>query len=594
MQAANSSPSGQPPKKRRRPAKKPAVPGAPAPAQAQAKAPLVVPSTSSTPIVTPSVTPRSTTPAAAGESSRGFTTVRFADFASKGLISAATAAGVASLRPVHEFCTPVQAETLPVLLTGVDCLAQAKTGTGKTLAFLIPCIERLLRAKPQPVSGQISVLIMSPTRELAIQIEEAARGLLSATSFAVQHVVGGTNMSSETKRLNTQRCDILVATPGRLIDHLENSNLKAKFCNLRALVLDEADRLLEAGFRRELEKIINMLPDRKNVPRQTLLFSATVPQQVHQIASLALLPNHAFISTISEADANTHAHVPQHSLIASLNDTFPMTLAAIQSEIAIHGAATKIMAFLPTARATGLAAAVFKRLNLPMEVSEIHSRKSQSQRNAAAEAFKGVSSGILFSSDVTARGMDFPGVTTVMQVGLPANGEQYIHRLGRTARAGAAGSGIIILAPFETFFLRKREISVLPLAPHPASNTTLAVNSPQLEKARAAVRAAMATVDDETKSQHYGASLGFYKSFLRECFGSAEGMVKVMNDYAVSPDGLAYARSSGETPGMLASTIGKMGLRGTQGLNIVKELPGKEGMPFLPFQYFYHLHIERD
>lgn len=120
-----------------------------------------------------------------------------------------------------------------------------------------------------------------------------------------------------------------------------------------------------------------------------------------QIASLALLPNHAFISTISEADANTHAHVPQHSLIASLNDTFPMTLAAIHSEIAIHGNATKIMAFLPTARATGLAAALFKRLNLGMEVWEIHSRKSQSQRNAAAETFKAASTGILFSSDVT-------------------------------------------------------------------------------------------------------------------------------------------------------------------------------------------------
>lgn len=192
-------------------------------------------------------------------------------------------------------------------------------------------------------------------------------------------------------------------------------------------------------------RIIDSLPDRRTVPRQTLLFSATVPQQVHQIASLALLPNHSFISTISEADTNTHAHVPQHSLIAPLNDVFPMALAAIQSEMATHGAKTKIMAFLPTARATGLAAALFKRLNtglevrlfnfsvdtkliLPVQISEIHSRKSQSQRNAAAEAFKVAQSGILFSSDVTARGMDFPHVTTVVQIGLPANAEQYIHR----------------------------------------------------------------------------------------------------------------------------------------------------------------------
>lgn len=145
--------------------------------------------------------------------------------------------------------------------------------------------------------------------------------------------------------------------------------------------------------------------------------------------------------------------------------------------------------------------------------------------------------------------MDFPGVTTVLQVGLPANGEQYVHRLGRTARAGqsplpplplplpfltlpsplpgAGGSGILILAPFETFFLRKREITLLPLAPHPLAASSLAIGSPALANARELVRRAMLTVDDETKSQHYGASLGFYKSFLRECFGGAEGMVQV-------------------------------------------------------------------
>ncbi len=228
-------------------------------------------------------------------------------------------------------------------------LAQAKTGTGKTLAFLIPSVENLVKSNPQPRPGQISVLIMSPTRELAIQIEEAARTIMSATPYKVQHVVGGTNMSAETRRLNNERCDILVATPGRLQDHMENGNLKAKFAGLRALILDEADRLLEQGFRREIEKIINMLPNRAQVPRQTLLFSATIPAQVHQVAALALLPSHKFITTISEADANTHLHVPQHLLVAqTLDQLFPLALATIRSEIAIHGDATKMMAFLPT------------------------------------------------------------------------------------------------------------------------------------------------------------------------------------------------------------------------------------------------------
>ena len=183
-------------------------------------------------------------------------------------------------------------------------------------------------------------------------------------------------MNAETTRLKGQ-CDILVGTLGRMIDHLENSTLRNKLANLKILILDEADRLLEAGFRQELVKIIGALPKRNITPRQTLLFSATVPAQVHQIASIALLPSFSFITTISAGDAGTHSRVPQNYLLASLNDSFPMTLAAIRSEMNVHGAATKIMCFLPTARATGLAAALFKRLNLSMDVFEIHSRKSQ-------------------------------------------------------------------------------------------------------------------------------------------------------------------------------------------------------------------------
>lgn len=228
-----------------------------------------------------------------------------------------------------------------------NSLAQAKTGTGKTLAFLIPSIELLLRSRPQPAQGQISILVLSPTRELAIQIEEAARSLLSGTNYQVQHVVGGTNMTTETKRLNNQRCDILVATPGRLLDHLNNSNVMAKLSACRALILDEADRLLEQGFRREIEKIIACLPDRRQVPRQTLLFSATVPAQVHQIAQLALLPGHQFISTLKEEDQNVHQHVPQFSLVVDMHDVFASTLAVVQSEIDLHGEATKIVSSRP-------------------------------------------------------------------------------------------------------------------------------------------------------------------------------------------------------------------------------------------------------
>ncbi|GAA6020962.1 hypothetical protein JCM10207_003205 [Rhodosporidiobolus poonsookiae] len=548
------------------------------PPGAAAQTPLSQAST----ITTPSATPRVATPPAGG-SSGTFSTVRFADFFASGQLSQQTMKGLQ--QGGYEFCTQVQAQTLPEILTGVDVLAQAKTGTGKTLGFLVPSIERLLRSPQQPGKGQISVLVLSPTRELAIQIEDSARVLLAGTPYKVQHVVGGTNMNAETKRLNNERCDFLIATPGRLLDHLENSTLRPKLSQLSSFILDEADRLLEAGFRRELEKIITHLPQRHTVPRQTLLFSATIPQQVHQLSSLALLPSHKFISTIPPEEENTHEHVLQLVLTPpSLFDVFPLALACLRDELAQHQGNLKAMVFLPTARATGLIAQLFKGTSgfreLGIDFYEIHSRKSQSQRNAAAEAFKVAKGGILFSSDVTARGMDFPNVTTVLQVGLPASVEQYIHRLGRTARASTAstspvsGKGILLLAPFESFFLSKPPVRALPLQPHPLSASSLAPSSPAVQAARAELRALMQTkVDTETKGQYYSASLGFYKAVLRDAFGgSAARMVQVFNEFATSAEGLGCA----EVPPIMAQTVGKMGLKGTPGLNIVSVLPGKE------------------
>ncbi|GAA5982201.1 hypothetical protein JCM10908_004782 [Rhodotorula pacifica] len=528
-------------------------------------------------VTTPSMTPRAATPSGGASSSSTFSDVKFTDFLQQGLISQQTAKGIAS--GGYEYCTQVQAQTLPTCLTGEDVLAQARTGTGKTLAFLIPSIENLLRAPTQPAKGQISVLVLSPTRELAIQIEESAKTLLSGTVFKAQHVVGGTNMNAEVKRLQNERCDFLIATPGRLLDHLQNSGLKQKLSGLRTFIFDEADRLLEQGFRQDCERIISHLPARQSTPRQTLMFSATIPQQVHQLSSLALLPSHKFISTIPPDEENTHQNVPQTTVLPnSIFDVFPASLAVLKQELAKHGDATKVMFFLPTARATGLVASLFKRVGLQQmangfEVYEIHSRKSQSARNSAAEAFKVAKGGVLFSSDVTARGMDFPNVTSVIQVGLPASGEQYIHRLGRTARAGgtAKGVGILILAPFETFFLRKPIINTLPLTPHPA------IPSSELEACRAQLARGMVLVGTEEKSQYYASSLGFYKSSLRDAFrGDAGAMVRMFNEFATAPveqGGLGCE----EVPGILAQTVGKMGLKGTPGLNIVRELPGKEG-----------------
>jgi ATP-dependent RNA helicase MSS116 len=477
-------------------------------------------------------------------------------------ISSASKAGIK-----HEYMTDVQDATIDLALAGCDLLVQAKTGTGKTVAFLLPTIERLTKLPRPPSPQSISILILSPTRELACQIEEEAKVLLKHHPLEAQHAIGGTNINTEQKRIHNQRCDILVATPGRLIDLLENHNVRPKFTNLKALVFDEADRLLDAGFRRELQKIVGMMPDRKLVPRQVLLFSATVSEEIKQIASLALNHDHKFVSTLLAEEVNTHEHVEQSYIIAPFADALPATLFVLREDLARHPHTSKCMVFFPTARHTGLAKDVLSRISGLPTVLEIHSRMSQGARTTAANTFKDARSAVLLSSDVAARGMDFPGVTLVLQTGLPANSEQYVHRLGRTARAGAAGRGVLILAPPEQFFLRARTVRDLPIRPHALPATAVP---------RTAVAVALDAVGDAPKAAAYQAWLGYYKGSLRDLRWDAGALVAQANAYVL--DALRYGGAGGGLPPpIMAKTVGKMGIRGTAGLNVVMVLPDARG-----------------
>ncbi|KAK4689976.1 hypothetical protein P7C73_g113, partial [Tremellales sp. Uapishka_1] len=466
-----------------------------------------------------------------------------------------------------ERCTEVQEATLPTILAQHDLLAQAKTGTGKTLAFLVPSIQRLLSLQKAPAQGFTSILVLSPTRELALQIGEAAEGLLGGQGgkYGVKCVVGGTNMDRDVRDLKTQRADIVVATPGRLVDLLQNGGIKPRFSQL---ILDEADRLLDAGFRRELLQILESLPDRNQVARQTLLFSATIPKEVHTIASLALSPAHKFITTLTEEDVNVHEHVMQESLIVPGGDILPATLEVLlrEEEKGKSGGGFKVMVFLPTARAAGLFHDLFTALPISFPVWEIHSRMSQSKRVKATDSFRAAERGVLFSSDVTARGIDVKGVTAVVQVGLPSSAEQYVHRLGRTARAGASGHGVIVLAEYEAFFLRNREMQTFNL--HSYASTVIA------ERSRVMIDAGLQNVSDESKGQAYQAWIGYYNSNLRALKWSQADLVRNANDYAKTA--LHYQGAGSQDwkpPGLFAKTVGKMGLKGVPGLNIVKETP---------------------
>jgi ATP-dependent RNA helicase MSS116 len=400
------------------------------------------------------------------------------------------------------------------------------------------------------------VLILSPTRELALQIEEEAKTLLAHHPFQAQHAIGGTNINSEKNRLKNERCDILIATPGRLLDHLENGHVKSRLENVQSLILDEADRLLDQGFLNDLEKIFTFLPSRKQVPRQAMLFSATMSSEVKQVVSKALSGNHTFVSTLTKEEANTHEHVPQSFLTAPLSDTLASTLAVVRDDIATHGKASKIMIFCPTARSTALSAEVFRQIKDLPPILEIHSRKTQANRSKAAEAFKDAKTGILFSSDVAARGMDFPGVTLVIQAGLPSSAEQYVHRLGRTARAGASGRGILILCPFERFFLQQKEVKTFNIRHHKELSSL-----PKTE-----IDAALQTVDQSTKAQAYVAWMGYYSSWLKKMSLTSTQLVEMANAYVME---VLFYRGSAPPP-ILAKTVGMMGLKGTPGLHIVK------------------------
>ncbi|KAJ1307192.1 hypothetical protein OPQ81_001307 [Rhizoctonia solani] len=523
----------------------------------------VVSSSAATPVIVASPS-RPSSPA----SKATFSTVRFDEFSQNGQISKQQLGNIP-----FEYATEVQAKTLGPILAGKDVLARAKTGTGKTLAFLIPAIETLRRVGQQSAPGVASVLVISPTRELAQQIGQEAQMLIKGMPYRVQVIVGGgPKASAESNKLLKSQMDILVATPGRLVDHIQNFSMRSQLSHIRFLILDEADRLLDQGFRRDLETILHALPDRRIKPRQALLFSATVSEEVKKIGTLALLPEYQYISTVAEDESSTHEHVPQEYIIVQDDaDLMPVVGRLVEER-------GKVICFLPTARATGLIAEVMENvLNCP--VYSIHSRMSQPRRTKATEDFKLAPTGVLFSSDVTARGIDIPGVTCVIQAGLPASAEQYIHRLGRTARAGNEGHGILVLSKWEQFFLTKKDVlsagldkKLIPHADTELINRT--GSGAALNDMRARVKSALAKTDEKTKEQAYIAWMGYYKGSLRDLRWKDVELVRRANDMA--RDVFLYAgyqpseqpASAWIPPPILAKTIGMMGLRDVRKHNL--------------------------
>ncbi|KAE8911100.1 DEAD-box ATP-dependent RNA helicase 25 [Phytophthora fragariae] len=449
----------------------------------------------------------------------------------------------------YERLTNVQNETFPLILEGKDVLAKAKTGNGKTIAFLLPVIENMVKQGRR--SGAIPALAISPTRELALQIATEAKRLTKFHDLKVACFVGGANIKKDERALTgSDPIDILVATPGRLVDHLKQNTGKIadRLGKSSVLILDEADRLLDMGFRPDVMRIIGYLPRE----RQTLLFSATLPASTTELKQVALRKDYSFVDTIDENEADTNVQTEQEYVVCKLEEVIPMVERILTAHMKLP--AYKVMLFFPTARSAQFMAQLFQAAGFP-GVLEIHSRKSQAVRTKTAEAFRKGHKVMMFSSDVSARGVDYPDVSLVLQVGL-TDRDQYIHRLGRTARAGMKGKGVLVLAEFEAPLLDK--LTDLPLGP--SKNHTPKMLEPSQSRALKVVKNLKSYSEVEKSAQQsYQAWLGFYNSNAKRLKLKPEELVRLAADYS-SMVGLD------EVPKLEKKTLRKMNLLGVPGI----------------------------
>ncbi|MDA7430323.1 DEAD/DEAH box helicase [Primorskyibacter aestuariivivens] len=328
--------------------------------------------------------------------------------------------------------TPIQSRAIPVALDGRDVMGLAQTGTGKTAAFGLPLMAQLLQYGKKPEPKTIRALVLAPTRELAKQITETMRALAEGTAIKTGMVVGGQSINAQINRLS-RGTDLLVATPGRLIDLMDRRALTLE--ETAFLVLDEADQMLDLGFIHALRRISEMVP----ADRQTMLFSATMPKQMNEIAQSYLRnPQRIEVTPPGKvADKITQAvhFVPKShkaTLLAELLDGHRDELALVFCRTK-HGA-EKLM--------KGLAGQGFA-------ATSIHGNKSQGQRDRALAAFRAGDMRVLVATDVAARGIDIPDVRHVYNFDLPNVADNYVHRIGRTARAGRDGAAIAFCAPEE-------------------------------------------------------------------------------------------------------------------------------------------------
>ncbi|MEN8860609.1 DEAD/DEAH box helicase [Qipengyuania flava] len=338
--------------------------------------------------------------------------------------------------------TPIQAQAIPPVLEGRDLMGIAQTGTGKTAAFMLPSIDRLREADKQTPFKSCRMLVLAPTRELAGQIAQNAKDYGALAGLKVHSIVGGTSVNKDRNKLH-RGTDILVATPGRLLDLIDQKAFTLD--KVEVLVLDEADQMLDLGFIHALRRISQLVPE----DRQTLFFSATMPKQIQELVG-KYCRNPVKVSVTPES--TTAERIDQFLFMVQQDEKQTLLEMILSERHPVPGKFERVLIFARTKHGCDRIVKKLSQSGIP--ANAIHGNKSQPQRERALGEFRSAKTPILVATDVAARGIDIPGVSHVLNYELPNVPEQYVHRIGRTARAGRDGIAIAFCAEDERDYLK--------------------------------------------------------------------------------------------------------------------------------------------
>ncbi|KMZ62857.1 Atp-dependent RNA helicase [Zostera marina] len=372
-----------------------------------------------------------------------------------------------------ENMTEIQARAIPPMLLGKDILGAARTGSGKTLAFLIPAVELLFHIHFMPRNGT-GVIVICPTRELAIQSHAVAEELLKGHTQTLALVIGGSNRRGEAERL-VKGANLLIATPGRLLDHLQNTK-GFIFNHLKCLIIDEADRILEANFEEEIRAIIKKLPK----DRQTVLLSATQTKKVEDLARLSFQTRPIYIGVDDGRSKVTNEGLKQGYCVIPSAKRFIVLYSFLKRKFK-NAAKKKIMVFFSSCNSVKYHSELLRFIGI--DCMDIHGKQKQQKRTSTFFEFCKVDKGILLCTDVAARGLDIPAVDYIVQYDPPDDPKEYIHRVGRTARGeGGKGDALLFLIPEELQFLKYLKDAKVPVENLEFSDSKLLNVQSSLEK----------------------------------------------------------------------------------------------------------------